>query len=448
MTILLDHPASHTAHRSAAPRRSIGSVIRSYSIALPLFGRAVFPMLRDKAHISLSSSFRDPQIVATYLLAVVVMIRIAGASDFFRQLNQGRAVRALFLFVVVCFASSFDSRFPLFSIWRCIEVFLLTLWAVVMIMDTDSAGDPAKAIRSFYGISLAILGGVFIGLIVNPSGAWAMEGDIARLTGTTGYSINSNDIGTIAAVMAAGCYIRAVERRSIKHIVATLLFLGMCYLSYSRASYIAAAVGFVAATAMLGRVAHRRMILFLMGSCAALSVAAVVLVSHEIRDYLTFLMTRGHHAENLESLGGRLELWEFGLRIFTNHPFLGTGYGTYPQGLEGGHFHNVLIELLVTTGIFGIVTYAAFLLTLVVAIKKSIGRSNRQAISERITAADLVTIPSVILVANGATAGAAYYSWDLLGLTSAAIVSAAYLARRAVASEQRGAPIPFSNLLR
>jgi O-antigen ligase len=324
----------------------------------------------------------------------------------------------------------------------------LSIWAFLMIQYASEASDPPRSIRAFYGIVIAILIAVFVGLIVNPSGAWAMEGDVARLTGTSGYSISPNDIGAIAAVIAVGSYVRAVERRRLKYAVATVLFTAVCYVTHSRGSYIALAAGFLAATVMLGRVAERRATLITVNLSAALVVGVVALVSHEVRDFFVFLMTRGHETENLESLGGRLQLWEFGLKVFKQHPYLGTGYGTYPEGLEGGHFHNVFIELLVTTGIVGTLSYCAFLFTLIVTLKRSIGRMNRQVVAERITAADLVTIPAVVIVANGATASAAYYSWDLLGLVSVAVAASAIVVKRDSAHEQPLPQVRFSNLLR
>lgn len=188
--------------------------------------------------------------------------------------------------------------------------------------------------------------------------------------------------------------------------------------------------------------------IFIMSVCAVLSLGAIVLASPGLRDFFVLLMTRGHATENLESFGGRLQLWEFGLQIFKDHPLLGTGYGTYPKGLEGGHFHNVFIELLVTTGLVGTGAYVVFLVTLIVTIKKSIGRTDPRVIAERISAADLVTIPTVIIVANGATAGAAYYSWDLLGLMSVAVSSSLLIARRRSGGAKPMPKMQFSNLLR
>jgi O-antigen ligase len=434
--------------RPTESSRSIGSAFLAYCVALPLFGRAVFPMARDKAHITFASSFTDPQIVATYVLAAVVTIRLFTAGNLFNQMNRGPIVRMLAVFIAVCLASSVNSRLPLFSIWRSFEVSVLSLWAFVMIQSASGPANPSSAIRAFYGIVVAILIAVFIGLIINPSGAWAMEGDVARLTGSSGYSISPNDIGAIAAVIAIGCYVRAVERRDPRYAVAAVLFTVVCYVSHSRGSYIALGAGFAAATVMLARVPNRRMFIFLMSACVALAIGAVVLVSAGVRDFFVFLMTRGHEAENFESFGGRLQLWEFGLKVFREHPYLGTGYGTYPEGLEGGHFHNVFIELLVTTGMLGVFSYFAFLIALGARIRKSIGRMTLGLVPDRITAADLVTIPIVILVANGATASAAYYSWDLLGLVSVAVSSSLLVVRRNVVSERRAAQAPFNNLLR
>jgi O-antigen ligase len=322
------------------------------------------------------------------------------------------------------------------------------MWAIVMIRNTAGTGDPSKSIRAFYIVCVAILIGVFVGLVINPSGAWSMEGDVARLTGTTGYSINPNDIGAIAALIAIGGYVRAVERASLKYAAAALLFMGVCYMSHSRGSFIAVVAGLLAANVMLGRLAHRRATILVTSLCATLVIGVVVLVSPEIRDFFTFLMTRGHENSNLDSFGGRLQVWEFGLQIFKEHPFLGTGYGTYPEGVEGGHFHNVFIELLVTTGTFGVVSYAAFLVAMFANTRTWIRTANVNEAGERIIAADLVTIPAVIIVSNGASAGAAYFSWDLLGLMSVAVSSSVLFARSHAGGAVPAAQMPFGNLLR
>jgi O-antigen ligase len=187
-----------------------------------------------------------------------------------------------------------------------------------------------------------------------------------------------------------------------------------------------------------------------MGCFAALAVGAAALASEEVRDFFVFLATRGHEAQNLESFGGRLGVWEYGLQVFTEHPLLGTGYGTYPAGMEG-HFHNLFIELLVTTGMVGLVGYIAFLVALITLTRRSIRQANPQVVADRIMTTDLATILTVILVANGAAATAAYYSWDLLGLVSVGVAASLLMVRRSAGSEEHAAhaaQIRFSNLLR
>jgi hypothetical protein len=60
----------------------------------------------------------------------------------------------------------------------------------------------------------------------------------------------------------------------------------------------------------------------------------------------------------------------------------------------------------------------------------------------------LVTIPAVIIVSNGASAGAAYFSWDLLGLMSVAVSSSVLFARSHAGGAVPAAQMPFGNLLR
>ncbi len=393
-----DHPATHGLNVSAR----IGSAILAYSIALPLFGRSVFPMVRDKAGITLASSFSDPQMLATYVLAAVLAFRLCVTPNFLGALRT-RAMPAFLMFAVACLTSALTSGYLLFSLWRSFEIFLLMTWAFLMIQDRAGQPNVAFAIRTFYVVSVGILIGVAVGVVIDPNGAWTMEGDVARLAGTSGYMINPNDVGAIAAVLALASYVRTVEHRSAKFAVATVALIAVCYLSHSRGSYISLAAGFIVATIMLGRAAHRRLTLALTSMSILIAVGAITLSSSALLEFFEFLMTRGHAVQNLESFGGRLQLWELGLKVFWQHPFLGTGYGTYPQGLEGGHFHNVLIELLVTTGIAGLLCYVAFIFALIMAVRHMCRRLDRTERSERIVAADICVIPTVILVANCAT---------------------------------------------
>ena len=404
-------------------KRSFGSQLLAYCIAFPLFGRAVFPIVRDKSGITLMSSFTDPQMAATYLLGLILMVRLAYAGQVLQGVNL-RTFRFLVLFIVVAICSAVNSRLPLFSVWRCFEVTLLTLWSTAMVQDASAANDPARAVRTFYVISVAILVAVLVGLVLNPNGAWAMEGDVARLSGTTGYMINANDIGTIAAVIAVGAYVRAIEFRRIPFYVATVFFGAICYFSHSRASYIALTLGLLCANMMVGRVKARRVAIWASTLFVLLAICVLIAVSSSLRDYLVFLMTRGHDTDNLEGFGGRLQLWEFGLNVYKQHPFLGTGYGTYPEGLEGGHFHNIFIELLVTTGLTGVLIYVIFLVDAGRIVKNAVSMVSARDAVQRTLSSDLLTIPAVILVANVATAGAAYFTWDLLGLICVAAAAA------------------------
>lgn len=71
---------------------------------------------------------------------------------------------------------------------------------------------------------------------------------------------------------------------------------------------------------------------------------------------------------------GRIVMWETGLKIFLDHPLIGTGdneitevYKLYKNPEfhgEGSHFHSNPIQLLVTCGIFGFTFFYAFMIAL------------------------------------------------------------------------------------
>ncbi len=69
-----------------------------------------------------------------------------------------------------------------------------------------------------------------------------------------------------------------------------------------------------------------------------------------------------------EDLGGRVNLWEKAVEVFTEHPLVGSGSGTLSATI-GGLAHNTLISVLAETGLVG---FTLFLLVLTIVFFQTI----------------------------------------------------------------------------
>ncbi|MCF2132036.1 O-antigen ligase family protein [Strepomyces sp. STD 3.1] len=66
------------------------------------------------------------------------------------------------------------------------------------------------------------------------------------------------------------------------------------------------------------------------------------------------------------SAEGRLERYETAYEVWTNHPFFGTGIGSFPLHFSGldaaGYPHNIILEFLSELGLIGLLIFTLFIL--------------------------------------------------------------------------------------
>jgi O-antigen ligase len=154
------------------------------------------------------------------------------------------------------------------------------------------------------------------------------------------------------------------------------------FLTFSRAAWIAFGLGVVVAIAMLAirrdRPAVRSWVL-------AAAIAAVIGIGLTVL-FAPYLAARANVAGPVpteqRSIDERLALSDLGLRIFADHPLLGTGLGTMPKAMKATEpnfeyafqpAHVVLIDAAAETGILGV----AFAFALIVAPWLALVRARR-----------------------------------------------------------------------
>lgn len=394
-------------------------------VFLPVFGRSLFPMVRDKESITFQSSFTDPQILGIYMLIAYCLYCLVRQPGSLRYAFAS-PLWPLTIFILVAFASAVViSRAPMYSLWRSAETSAVLLWAVLVFSHLKREQSPIKLFGAYYAMSAIMLVGILVAVAIDPQHAWIHEQHkVDRLETSSTFMMAANTIGVIAALIALATLSRFILLAKVRFLALSLAALGICYGARSRTGFIVFVLGLLVLTGFLLRMPRKRVIASIVGGLACVLIVGLLLVSPEFTDSVAHTFTRGHSETNIKSLDGRVPLWTEGLKAFDQYPILGAGYGTYPVRLVGrGHFHNMFLELAVTTGVLGLLP----ILILLGIIGSRLGRlllcnyTYDGAISQSIELLDALLIATVVIVSQMTTAAAAYYSWQMIGIVVLAV---------------------------
>ena len=394
-------------------------------VFLPVFGRSLFPMVRDKDSITFQSSFTDPQILGIYMLLAYCLYCLMRQPGSLRYAFTS-PLWPLAIFTVVAFASAIViSRAPMYSLWRSAETSVVLLWAALVLSHLKREQSPTKLFVAYYVMSAIMLLGVLVAVAIDPQHAWIHEQHkVDRLETSSTFMMAANTIGVIAALIALATLSRFIFLTKVRFLALSLIALATCYGARSRTGFVVFVLGLLVLTGFLLQMPRRRVIASIVGGLAGVLIVGLLLVSQEFTDSVAHTFTRGHSEANIRSLDGRVPLWTEGLKAFGQYPILGAGYGTYPVRLIGrGHFHNMFLELAVTTGVLGLLP----ILILFGIIGRRLGRLLLRnygydgAISHSIELLDALLIATVVIISQMTTAAAAYYSWQMIGIVVLAV---------------------------
>lgn len=387
-------------------------------IFLPLFGRNMFPLARDTDAITLASSLLDPQIVTTYIAAIMVAIALLIRLSALAILTNPRFL-LLVLFAIFAGFSIAVSNFPMYSAWRVSEVLVLLGWIAVVASTPVSSKSSEWPITNLIYITLIMIFASLMGALLFPADVVYYDKlvEVTRFSSSSLYALAPNSLGVMSAIVAALFYFRfALTNRLIFALIAVFAAT-LCVLSYSRTGLL---VLLFALMFVIYFITHNRAkldltlaFLFFGGTI----FVGLVVLDPSLRDSVLFYATRGGMEGNISTIGGRLEAWELGLQIFLNSPILGTGYGVYPSGLEVGHFHNALIEVAVTTGIFGFLLRFFLYLSIIAGLLSLNAQSKRLPQNSRVAIADASIIFIGVVLYDMTSSGSTYFGWNLVALS-------------------------------
>ena len=395
----------------------------SIIVFLPILGRSFFPQVRDASSITFQSSFSDPQILGVYLLWSYCLFCFLRRPDRLRCLFAPPLWPLTVFTVTAVISAIVVSRSQMYSLWRCVETGGVLLWGALVLAESRNEEHPFRFFVSFYAISALMLLGVVTAMVIDPQHAWMNEANgVQRLATTSTFMMGANTIGVVAALLSLSALSRFMCLLKIRYLVLFGAFLSLCYMARSRTGFIVFALGLLVLTAFLCRISSRRFITITSGILLGVLIIGLCLVSPEFADTVTHTFTRGHNETNISSLDGRVSIWTAALSAFEQSPILGSGYATYPMRIEAGsHFHNMFIELAVTTGILGLIPILILFGLLTARLVKLFSCHISEDISDHVPSLDALLIGTVLIVSEMTTAGAAYYSWQMIGIVMLAV---------------------------
>lgn len=213
-------------------------------------------------------------------------------------------------------------------------------------------------------------------------------------------AVAANGIGEVGAILAVFSLGRLVSPSAepCKFSLYVLGFLlGFATILFSQTR--SAVLGFILGVGIVVLISQRRKAVFLL-LLGILALSSLNGVQTLFKGY----MRRGQSDDNVSTLSGRLNWWEFGFHEFLKRPL--TGYGAYTARFQilakigesdTSSMHNSYIEILLGTSIWGLIPVLVALLWTWTVLVKFLVRSHTRGL-DRCLAIDCIGILSVVTV--------------------------------------------------
>jgi exopolysaccharide production protein ExoQ len=249
---------------------------------------------------------------------------------------------------------------------------------IVVAMAVASNADAASCVAHVMTLNWLIAIGILVGLLLaipsfggaallpthgSPFGVMAYSGDVAAHGELLGMaSTRSTGLGRYAAVAGLVALAKLCQNRKWKPVWLSVLLVALFALVLSQAR--TETLGFIAGgLVILALRKRRRVMLFGVGALFALLLG----LTGFFHDLWTF-GTRGQGFD--PTLTGRTLVWEQGLEVVRNSPWVGLGFQADRYYMNGQHAHDAVLHALMQAGALGTIAYvAAYGLTWVLVVR-------------------------------------------------------------------------------
>lgn len=312
----------------------------------------------------------DYSLNVSALLAVIVVI--LAISAYMRQSANIRNLPtkiAWMLFILVTFVSaavSFNHAASLAEWIRILSIFAIFLISFIVILENKDHGEILCAVA----YSALIPSFVAAYQFVTDSGMTIpMEGIANRIFGTFAHP-NLLAYYLVFLIVIVWYLIIIKKGNLVVNSLVLAFYIILLILTYTRGAWLALLLTF----SLIGLIRYRRLLLFLL-----FSIIFIYLAVEPIRDRVDAIWQYNPDS----SISWRQDIWNDGLNIARNKPYLGYGTGTSQKlllearGLEAGSSdpHNDYLKLFLENGLTGVFAYIALISALLFNLAKNYWKS-------------------------------------------------------------------------
>lgn len=374
-----------------------------HGLWLLLFVSALVFQVRDmgnmqEANVDASASLRVALVVLTafVLLARLVLRQTRWTFSLLHGLVGIVTAYSLF-----CAASTLWSVYPAWTLYKSLEylVDVIALAAIVATLrSTEGYQNLFDWTWALYGLLVA---SVWMGVVVWPDEA------LQQGVGVIGVQVNgvlpvigANSVGEFGAVLAVVALARLLRTGESNRAWYGLLFAaGTVTMIFAQTR--SAIGGFLLGVILVLSFSKRAAL-----SLATASGVTLFLFHTTFSGLLWEFLKRGESEQELHTLTGRVDWWQFAWQKFLEHPLI--GYGAYAAGRffvigafreDPGSMHSEYAEVLVGTGLLGmlgvVLTLSATWFCLLRSFRSaSLNLFDRQLAVEAIGVLGVITIRS------------------------------------------------------
>ena len=301
---------------------------------------------------------------------VILLVGAEYKFHFIREMSAG--VLGIFsVFALWGMASTIWSVSPLGTLFKSIEYsVMLALFALVGSTIYLTFKEHRQRLIALKGVfdwhwflMFLLMISVYAGVIVFPE--YAILLGYRDQTGILGFSVqgalpglSANAVGTVGAITGVVSVVRLqlVPRSRILWVALLLVSLLTMVLTQSRSPILAFMVA-VIVVLVIGRRFG-----FLIVSGVLLGTALFARYGHLVYEF----MMRGQNEQNLTSLTGRVARWQASFEALRDQPLIGYGANAGGRmvmesalGETGSDVHNTFVEVLLDTGVVGLIILVA-----------------------------------------------------------------------------------------
>ena len=308
------------------------------------------------------------RIVMVILVSFIVLPRfIIGLGDNVRELSSGTLL-FFTLYVLVAVLSFVYSSYPILTLWKSFELLLDMCVIAMLFSDSRYFEKIIRLINLNWFLLTCLILVMWLGWVLFPSWATTPSDGIMR-TQLGGVLVSSNGVGSIGAMIATVCFSRMILAADRKNYMLYFLIFFISIVTIIVSQSRTALLSIFVSLAVVAFLQRRLKVIVTILYSAVVLLTIYYFYQYSLSHFAMEFFRRGQSVVQLQSLTGRMFMWEKAWELIRQNFFLGYGFGagsriTFMMSYSKDFtwIHNAWVEIMLNLGLLGLIPFfAAFL---------------------------------------------------------------------------------------